>query len=75
MEGLSGPSALLSNLVHTVPLVLEISGLGLSLIDFIRDSVKGHDPLHKQSRDSDSEEADEHIVISNVSVGDIALEG
>ena len=75
MEGLSGPSALLGNLIGAVPLVLEVSGFGIPLIDLIRDDVKRHDPLHEWCQDSSSKEADEDVVVCNTSIGNVILEG
>ena len=74
MEGLSCPSAALGNLVCSVPLVLEVSGLDVPFIDFARDSVQRHDPLHKRHRDSGGKEANEDVVVCDAGTGNVALE-
>ena len=75
MEDFGGPSAVLSDLVSSVLFVLEMSGFGISLIDLIRDGVKGHDPLHEGCQDSGSKEADEDVIVCDASTGDVILEG
>ena len=75
MEGLSGPSALLSDLFYIVPLVLEVDGFQVSVIDFIWDCIKGHDPLHEQGGDSGSKETNEDVVVHNASTSGVTLEG
>ena len=74
LEGLGGPSASLSDLFHVIPLVLEVGGFSVPVINFIWDGIKGHDLLHKQGGDSGSEEADKDVVVHDTSAGDIALE-
>ena len=37
LEGLGGPYTKLSNLVSPIPLVLEVSGLGVPLVNFCRE--------------------------------------
>ena len=39
-ESLSGPSTTLGDLIHLIPLDLEMSGLHVPFIDFSRDKVK-----------------------------------
>ena len=58
MESLSRPPASLSDLLGTIPLVLEVGRLGVPFVDLVWNSVKGHDPLHERSGDSSSEETD-----------------
>ena len=50
LEGLGSSSTLLSDLFCMVLLVLEVSGLGIPIINFIGDSVKGHDLFHEWVR-------------------------
>ena len=75
LESLGGPSTSLSNLLCVVPLVLEVGGFQIPVVNFVWDCVKGHDLLHKWDRDSDSEEAYEDIVVHNASMSGVALEG
>ena len=75
MESLSGPSALLSDLLSTIPLVLEVGGFRVSVVDFIWDCIEGHDPLHEQGGDSGGEETDQDIVVSDAGTSGVALEG
>ena len=75
LESLSGPSALLSNLLSVIPLVLEMGRLFVPFINFVGNGVEGHDPLHEQGGDSGSEEADEDVVICDAGAGGVALEG
>ena len=74
MEGLDDSFTLLGNLFYTVPVVLEVGGFGIPVIDFIQDGIKRHDPLYEQGGDSGSKEAYEDIVVHNTSTSDIALE-
>ena len=62
LEGLNSPYATLRNLGYSIPLVLKVSGLGIPLINFSGDRVKGHDLFHEGGGDSSSEEADEDVV-------------
>ena len=73
MKGLGGPSTALRNLISLVSLVLEMSGFGVPLVDLVKDSVKGYDPLHEGYRDSGGKETDEDIIVYDASVGNIAL--
>ena len=73
MESLGGPSTLLGNLLSTLSLVLEISGFGMLLINFVQDSVVGHDLLYKQGRDTSSKETDEHVVVCDADASNITL--
>ena len=75
LEGLSGSSALLSNLFCTIPLILEVGGFRVPVINFIWDYIKGHDLLHEWGGKSSSEEADEDVVVHNASMGGVAVEG
>ena len=74
LESLSGPSALLSDLLSTIPLVLEVGGFRVSVVDFIWDCIEGHDPLHEQGGDSGGEETDQDIVVSDAGTSGVALE-
>ena len=47
LEGLCGPSTVLDDLFCMVPLVLEMSGLGIPLVDFVGDSVERYDFLYE----------------------------
>ena len=49
LEGLSGPSILLGDLFSVIPLVLEVGGFHVPVINFIWDCAKGHDLLHEWS--------------------------
>ena len=73
LESLSGPSASLSNLLSTIPLVLKVGHLRVPVVNFIWDCVEGHDPLHEQGRDSSSEEADQDIVVRDTSTSGVTL--
>ena len=60
-EGLEGPGrppASLDNLFCAVPLILEVDGFQIPLINFIQYRVQGHDLLHEQGGDSISKETD-----------------
>ena len=72
---MSSPSISLGDLFSLVLLVLEMSDFSISLIDFVEDSVKRHDSLHEWSWDPSGEEANEDIVVHDVGVGNVALEG
>ena len=74
MKGLGGPSILLDDLFSMVPLVLEVDGFQVSVIDFIWDCIKGHDLLHEQGGDFGSKEANEDVVVCNASIGSVTLE-
>ena len=74
LESLSRPSASLSDLLSTIPLVLEMGHFGVPFIDFVRNGVKGHDPLHERSGDSGGEEADKDIVVHDAGASGVALE-
>ena len=56
-------------------LVLEMNGFGVPIVDFVGDSVKGHDSLHEWSRDSSGEETDKDIMVHDASMGSVALKG
>ena len=75
MEGLSSPSTSLGYLFCLVPIVLEMSGLDIPFINFVRDSVKGHDPFHEWCGNPSSKETNKDVVVHDASMGDIALEG
>ena len=63
----------MSDLLSAIPLVLEVSCLGVPFVNFIRDSVEGHDPFHEQGRDSGSEETDQDVVVRDASLGSVTL--
>ena len=48
-----------------VPLVLEVGGFQVPVIDFIWDCIMGHDLLHEQGGNSGGKETDEYIVVSD----------
>ena len=75
MESLRQPSTLLGNLFGVVSLVLEVSGLGVLVIDFIWDGVEGHSSFHEQGGNSSSKEDNEDIVVHDASMGGVTLEG
>ena len=75
MESLGGPSALLSNLLSAISLILKMGCFGVPFIDLVRDGIEGHNPLHEWSGDSGGEEADEDVMICDAGVGGVALEG
>ena len=58
-----------------IPLILEVGYFGVPVINFVWDSIEGHDPPHEQDRDSSSKEANEDIVVCNASVGGVTLKG
>ena len=58
MESLGRPPASLSNLLGTIPLILEVGGFRVPVVDFIWDGIEGHDSLHEQGGDSSGEETD-----------------
>ena len=74
MEGLGSPPTLLGNLFHTIPLVLEVDGFSIPVVNFIWNGVEGHDSLHEWGGDSDSKEADEDIMVCDASADDVTLE-
>ena len=51
-----------------------MSHLCVLLVDFTKDNVERHDPLHKRSGNPDDKEADENIVVCDVSMGNVTLE-
>ena len=73
LESLGRPSTSLSDLLSTIPLVLEVSCLGVPFVDLIWNGIERHDPLHERGRDSGSEEADEHIVVRDAGMSGVAL--
>ena len=75
MEGLGSPSTFLGDLFCMVLLVLEVNCLGVLLIDFVRDGIKGHNLFHEWGRNSGSEETNEDVVVRDAGMGDIILEG
>ena len=75
MESLGRPPTSLSDLLGMIPLVLEVGYHRVPVIDFIWDGVERHDPLHKQSGDSGSEEADQDIMVCDTSASGVTLEG
>ena len=74
MEGLGSPSTPLGDLFSVVPLVLEMDCLGVSIINLVWYSIKGHDLLHKQGGDSGSKEADQDVVVHDAGAGGVTLE-
>ena len=74
LESLSRPSTSLSDLLSTIPLVLEVSRLSVPFIDFVGNSVKGHDLLHERGGDSCGEETDQDIMVRDAGTGGVALE-
>ena len=74
LESLGGPSTLLSNLLCTIPLILEVGGFRVPVINFIWDYVKGHHLLHEWSGNSISEEANEDIMVCDANMGGVTLE-
>ena len=74
MESLDRPSTSLSDLLSMIPLVLEVSRFRVPFVDFIRNGVEGHNPLHERDGDSGGEEADGDIVVRDASVGGVTLE-
>ena len=74
MESLGRPSASLSDLLSTIPLVLEMGHLCVPFVDFVMNGVEGHDPLHERSGDSGSEETDQDVVVRDAGTGGVALE-
>ena len=74
LESLHRSSALLGNLFSMIPLVLEVGGLGVLVINFIWDGVKGYVLLHQQDRDSSSKDTDQDIVVYDAGIGNILLE-
>ena len=74
MEGLSGPPTLLNDLLSMIPLILKVSHLRVPFIDFIRDSIEGHDLLHEQGGDSSSKETNQDVMVHDASVSGVTLE-
>ena len=74
LEGLSSPSTSLSDLLSAIPLVLEVDGFQVLVVNFIWDCIKGHDLLHEQGGDSSSKEADVDVVVSDAGTGGVTLE-
>ena len=64
----------MSNLFHAVPLVLEVDGFRVPVVDLVWYGVKGHDLLHEWGGDSSSEEADQDVVVSDAGVDGVTLE-
>ena len=56
-----------------IPLVLEVGRLRVPFVDFIEDSVKGHDPLHEWGGDSGSEETNQDVVIRDAGTSGVTL--
>ena len=75
LEGLSRPSTSLSDLFGTIPLILEVSHLGVPVIDLVRDSVMGHDPLHEWGGNSGGKETNQDIMVHDAGVSGVTLEG
>ena len=75
LESLDGPLTLLSDLLSTIPLILEVGCLGVPFVDFVWNSIERHDPLHEWGRDSSSEEANEDIVVRDAGASGVTLEG
>ena len=75
MESLGGPSTLLGNLFSTIPLILEVGGFRVPVVNFIWDGIKGHNLFHERSGDSGNEEADEDIVVHDASMSGVTLKG
>ena len=73
LEGLNSPYATLSNLGYPIPLVLKVSGLGIPLINFSGDRVKGHDLFHEGGGDSSSEKTDEDVVVNDSYIDSVTL--
>ena len=73
MKSLSGSSTTLGNIIHSILLILEVSGLNVPLVDFCRDRVKGHNLFYERGRNSSDKEANEDVVINDTGVDDIAL--
>ena len=74
LEGLSRPSTSLSNLLNTIPLILEVSHLRVPVVNFIWDCVEGHDPLHEQGGDSSGKETNQDVVVHDSSTSGVTLE-
>ena len=75
LESLGRPPALLGDLLHTVPLVLEMDCFGVPVVNLFWYSVERHDAFHERGRDSSGEETDQDIVVHDAGVGGVALEG
>ena len=74
MESLGRPPTSLSNLLSMVPLVLEVGGLGVPVVNFIWDGIKGHDLLHERGGDSSHEETDQDVVVHDAGMSGVTLE-
>ena len=75
LESLGRPSTSLSDLLSTIPLVLEVSRFGVPFVDLIWNGVEGHDPFHERGGDSGGEETDEDIVVHDAGAGGVTLKG
>ena len=73
MESLDRPPASLSDLLSTIPLVLEVGCLGIPFVDLVWNGVEGHDPFHAQSGDSCGEETDQDVVVRDAGTSGVAL--
>ena len=73
LESLSRPSTSLSDLLGSIPLVLEVGCLRVPVVDFIWDCVKGHDLLHEQDGDSGGKETDQDIVVHDAGLSGVTL--
>ena len=65
----------MSDLLGAIPLVLEVSRLGIPFVDFVRNGIKGHDLLHEQGGDAGSKETYQDVVIGDAGTGGVALKG
>ena len=74
LKSLGGPSTSLSDLLGTIPLVLEVGRFGVPFVDLIWNGVEGHDPLHERGGNSGGEETDEDIVVRDAGAGGVTLE-
>ena len=74
LESLGRPPTSLSDLFSTIPLVLEMGRLSVLFIDFVRNSIEGHDPLHERGGNSGGKEANQDIVVHDASMSGVALE-
>ena len=63
----------MSDLLCMVPLVLEVGGFQVPVVDFVWDSIKGHDLLHEQSGDSSGEETNQDVVVCDSSTSGVTL--
>ena len=74
LEGLGSPSTVLDNLVCLISFVLEVDGLSVPFIDLTENSVEGHDSFHEQCVNSNSEETNKYIVVSDAYMDYVTLE-